>query len=182
VRDGSLIVSQVLEWTKLSDLTKDSKYAEMAQKAEHTLLLPQPLSAEIFPGLVGPEIDIHNGWIQPSTASWGGGSDSFYEYLLKVYLYDRNTFGEYKARWVSAADSTIEHLASSPEGHPDITFLGQYDGVANVFVPQSGQLECFAGGNFLLGGITLKESKYMDFGLVGMSLLALDYLLKVLRN
>jgi mannosyl-oligosaccharide alpha-1,2-mannosidase len=171
-----------LEWTKLSDLTKNSKYARLAQKAEQTLLDPQPISAEPFPGLVGAEIDIYTGQFQPSMTSWGEGSDSFYEYLLKTYLYDTKAFIKYKERWVIAADSTINHLGSSPEGHPDITFLGQYDGKTGMLIPESGHMDCFAGGNFLLGGRTLNETKYKDFGLVSVSSFALENLLIVRRN
>jgi mannosyl-oligosaccharide alpha-1,2-mannosidase len=155
-----------LEWTKLSDLTKDQRYAKLAQNAEDYLLDPQPQAAEPFPGLVGTEIDIVTGQFQPGVASWGGSSDSFYEYLLKIYMLDPQTFLKYKERWILAADSTIKYLASSPEEHPDITFLGQYNGTSGVFVPESGHMECFAGGNFLLGGMALNETKYADFGLV----------------
>jgi mannosyl-oligosaccharide alpha-1,2-mannosidase len=129
-------------------------------------LNPQPKSAEAFPGLVGTEVDIVTGQFQPGTASWGGSSDSFYEYLLKTYAYDNQAFLKYGERWTLAADSTMKYLASSPEGRPDITFLGQYDGRTGVFIPESGHMECFAGGNFLLGGLILNKTEYMDFGLV----------------
>jgi mannosyl-oligosaccharide alpha-1,2-mannosidase len=158
-----------LEWTKLSDLTKDPKYGKLAQRAEEVLLEPQPKSAELFPGLIGTEIDIVTGNFQLGTASWGGGADSFYEYLLKMYLYDTHAFLKYKDRWVQAADSTMKHLASRPEGHHNITFLGQYDGKAGVLLPESGHMACFAGGNFLLGGLALDDSSYTTFGLVSES-------------
>jgi hypothetical protein len=171
-----------LEWTKLSDLTKDSKYGNLAQKAEDALLNPRPKSAEPFPGLVGAKLDIVTGQFQPGVVSWGGSSDSFYEYLLKIYLYDPKRFPEYGKRWVAAADSTIDHLASTPVGHPDITFLGQFDGEAEVFVPLSGHMECFAGGNFLLGGLALQEQKYTDFGLVSKNTYALRHILSLVAN
>jgi mannosyl-oligosaccharide alpha-1,2-mannosidase len=157
---------QVLEWTKLSDLAQEPRYAKLAQDAEEFLLNPKPIGAEPFPGLVGTEVDIITGHFQPGILSWGGSSDSFYEYLLKMYLYDTQAFLKYKERWIRAADSSMKHLASSPAGHPNITFLGQYDTKAGVFVPSSGHMECFAGGNFLLGGSILNETKYTDFGLV----------------
>jgi mannosyl-oligosaccharide alpha-1,2-mannosidase len=169
--------SQVLEWTKLSDLTKDSRYGNLTQKAEDVLLDPRPKSAEPFPGLVGTHVDIVTGQFQPGVSSWGGSSDSFYEYLLKIYLYDTKMFSKYRERWVAAADSTIDHLASTPVGHPDITFLGQYDAQAGVFIPLSGHMECFAGGNFLLGGLALEEQRYTNFGLVSKRIYASRHLL-----
>ena len=122
--------------------------------------------AEPFPGLVGTVVDVHTGLFEPGIASWGGSSDSFYEYLLKIYMYDTEAFATYKERWVKAAESTIKHLASSPAERPDIIFLGQHDGEIGELIPISGHMECFAGGNFLLGGFVLNETRYTDFGLV----------------
>ncbi|KAF2436785.1 glycoside hydrolase family 47 protein [Tothia fuscella] len=155
----------VLEWIKLSALTKDSKYANFTQKAEDFLLNPKPKSTEAFPGMVPIDLNITTGQFKPSDITWGGSSDSFYEYLLKMYIYDPKSFPQYKDRWIQAADSSIQYLASSPRGYPDLVFLGRYDEKAGMFVPQSGHMECFAGGNYILGGMVLGEQKYTDFGL-----------------
>ena len=66
-------------------------------------------------------------------------------------------------RWTLAADSTIDHLASHPSSRPDLTFLAGFDGTTTSDV--SGHLACFAGGNFILGGLVLNEQRYIDFGL-----------------
>jgi len=111
---------------------------------------------------------------------WAGGDDSFYEYLIKMYVYDSSSFGAYKDRWVAAADSSIQYLASHPSSRPDLTFLAQYDGTQRIFesehrkqgqfvflilVSDIAAVACFAGGNFILGGVALGEQKYIDFGL-----------------
>ena len=81
----------VLEWTRLSDLTGDETYGQLAQRGESYLLNPQPLPfAEPFPGMVGSDVAIENGW--------NGGTDSFYEYLIKMFVYDSSRFGEYRDR------------------------------------------------------------------------------------
>ncbi|KAM0459724.1 hypothetical protein ACHAPV_005438 [Trichoderma viride] len=152
----------VLEWTHLSDLTGNPLYGQLAQKGESYLLNPTG-SPEAWPGLVGTYVSTGNGQFQDSNGSWSALSDSFYEYLIKMYLYDPDTFGEYKDRWVLAADSTIAHLASHPTSRQDLTFLSQYSGQTTS--PQSGHLASFAGGNFILGGILLGEQKYIDFGI-----------------
>ncbi|KAG0649854.1 putative mannosyl-oligosaccharide alpha-1 [Hyphodiscus hymeniophilus] len=157
------IGSLVLEWTHLSDLTGDPKYANLTQKGESYLLAPKPASSEPFPGLVGTNVDINTGLFQDATGGWEGGDDSFYEYLIKMYVYDPTRFAEYKDRWVLAADSTIAHLASHPSTRPDLTFVAAFDG--QEIILQSQHLACFDGGNFLLGGMVLKEQKYIDFGL-----------------
>jgi mannosyl-oligosaccharide alpha-1,2-mannosidase len=113
----------VLEWTRLSDKTGITKYAEYAQKAQAYLLKPQPASGEPFPGLLGTNVLISDGTFTDSQGGWGGGDDSFYEYLIKMYLYDESRFGVYKDRWVAAIDSSIKYIASHPTSRPDLTFL-----------------------------------------------------------
>ncbi|KAF2668371.1 glycoside hydrolase family 47 protein [Microthyrium microscopicum] len=155
--------SLVLEWTILSNLVGNSTYANLTQLAQSFLMNPTPKKAESFPGLVPTEIDIASGSFLKGTVTWGGSADSFYEYLLKMFVYDPKSFGLYRDRWVQAADSTIRYLASSPKKFPNITFIGRYG--QNGFIPESGHMECFAGGNFILGGTVLNETRYTEFGL-----------------
>lgn len=155
--------SLVLEWTRLSDLTNDSSFANLTQHAETYLLDPQPSSSEPWPGLVGMNINVTSGLLLDAVGGWGGGIDSFYEYLLKMYVYDPLRFSTYKDRWVLAADSSIEHLASHPSSRPDLTFLSNYNGTTVTM--RSSHLACFDGGNFILGGLALNEQTYIDFGL-----------------
>ncbi|GAB7324240.1 hypothetical protein MBLNU13_g07593t1 [Cladosporium sp. NU13] len=153
----------VLEWTHLSDLTGNDTYGAITQKAESYLLNPQPAMSEPWPGLVGTNIDISDGRFVDAAGGWNGGDDSFYEYLIKMYVYDTSRFSEYKDRWVLAADSTIEHLASHPSSRPDLTYLAAFNHTSLILT--SGHLACFDGGNFILGGLVLEEQKYIDFGL-----------------
>jgi mannosyl-oligosaccharide alpha-1,2-mannosidase len=165
--DGSnglaTIGSLVLEWTHLSDLTGDPQYAALTQRAEMYLLQPQPPSGQPFPGLVGTNINISTGLFLDAAGGWSGGDDSFYEYLIKMYVYDPNRFGIYKDRWIAAADSTMQHLASRPSSRKDLTFLAQFNGQNLNFNSQ--HLTCFDGGNFLLGGLVLNREDYKAFGL-----------------
>lgn len=126
----------VLEWVRLSDLTGDGKYAKLAQKAESYLIRPTG-EPEAFPGLVGRLLSIETGEFIDSEGGWGGGVDSFYEYLIKMYLYDPEEFEEYKDRWILAADSTMDFLASHPTTREDLTFLNIYTG-PNVTEAHSG--------------------------------------------
>lgn len=70
---------QVLEWTRLSDLTGDPEYAMLTQKAEEYLLNPHPASSEPFPGLIGTFLNWTNGMFEDAAGGWTGGTDSFYE-------------------------------------------------------------------------------------------------------
>lgn len=157
------IGSLVLEWTHLSDLTGDQQYAELSQKGESYLLNPEPAEAEPFPGLVGSNVNIDTGLFTDAYVSWGGGDDSFYEYLIKMYVYDPNRFSTYKDRWIAAANSTIQYLRSSPSSRPDVTFVATYYNGSLGLNAQ--HLTCFDGGNFLLGGDVLRIQEFIDFGL-----------------
>lgn len=80
-----------------------------------------------------------------------------------MYVYDTSRFGEYRDRWIAAADSTIQYLASHPSSRPELTFLAIFNGTD--LQDNSEHLACFDGGNFILGGLVLQEQKYVDFGL-----------------
>lgn len=155
--------SLVLEWQHLSDLTGNKTYGELAQKAESYLLNPQPTSNEPWPGLVGSDIDIKTGRFTDNNGGWVGGDDSFYEYLIKMYVYDESLYSEYKDRWILAADSTIQHLTSHPKSRPGLTFVAIFDG--QTLDLESQHLACFDGGNFILGGQVLGNQSYIDYGL-----------------
>ncbi|KAF2183163.1 glycoside hydrolase family 47 protein [Zopfia rhizophila CBS 207.26] len=153
----------VLEWTRLADLSGNKTYADIVQKAESYLLHPQPPESEPWPGLVGMDIDVNTGKFLDARGGWVGGADSFYEYLIKMWVYDPNRFAEYKDRWIAAADSTIQHLTSHPKPRPELTFLAMYNGRSLSLVSQ--HLACFDGGNFILGGQVLGNQSYIDYGL-----------------
>ncbi|KAI5286366.1 maturation of Asn-linked oligosaccharides protein [Ascosphaera aggregata] len=154
----------VLEWTRLSDILNDGSYAKLARRGESYLLHPRPRTSEPFPGLVGSKISIETGLFQDARVSWGGGDDSFYEYLIKMYVYDPKSVNidrpEYY-RWVQAIESSMQHLNAEPK--EGVTFLmDYYDGTYNQ---HSGHLNCFNGGNFILGGQVLNRQDIIDYGL-----------------
>lgn len=124
----------VLEWTRLSDLTGNKTYAALAQRAQSHLLRPKPEGWRL-PGLVGTYVRLRDGEFEDYQAGWGGGSDSYYEYLIKMYQYDPVAFVEYKDSWVAAAESSMKYLASHPTTRTDLTFLGEFRG--NSTVPMS---------------------------------------------
>ncbi|KAI1080052.1 glycoside hydrolase family 47 protein [Whalleya microplaca] len=157
----------VLEWTRLSDIVGDDKYAKYSQTAEDYLInVRNPKIGEPYPGLLGTDVNIATGLFTDSSGGWNGGTDSYYEYLIKMYLYDSERFGTYKDRWVEAVDSSIKYLASHPSTRTDLTFLAAYEGAGSdnlTFV--STHLACFDGGSFILGGLTLNNDDYINFGL-----------------
>lgn len=85
----------VLEWTRLSDMSGDGTYANLTQRAEEYLLNPSPSSAEPFPGLITTWFDLETGQGEGTNGGWGALSDSYYEYLLKMYIYDPVKYAHY---------------------------------------------------------------------------------------
>lgn len=119
----------ILEWTRLSDLTGDDKYANLVRAAEEPLLhVKNPEVGEPYPGLIGTDVYVADGTFADGRGGWNGGTDSFYEYLIKMYIYDPERYGVFKDRWVAAIDSSIEYLASHPSTRPELTFLAAYNG------------------------------------------------------
>ncbi|KAJ2968073.1 hypothetical protein NUW58_g10304 [Xylaria curta] len=118
-----------LEWTRLSDITGNGKYANLTRKGEDYLLhVKNPDVGEPYPGLIGTDVNVKDGTFANSRGGWNGGTDSFYEYLIKMYLYDSERFGVFKERWIAAIDSTIKYLTSHPSSRPELTFLAAYNG------------------------------------------------------
>ncbi|KAF5002507.1 hypothetical protein FGRMN_332 [Fusarium graminum] len=153
----------VLEWTRLSDLTGNQTYAELAQRAQDHLIHPKTHETFTLPGLVGTYVSLNTGYFGDYQAGWGGGSDSYYEYLIKMYMYDPVAFAEYGESWIKAAESSMVHLASSPSTRPDLTFLGEMRG--DTLIPLSSHLASVCGGSLILGGLLLQNQTFVDFGL-----------------
>lgn len=150
----------VLEFARLSDITGNHTYAELARKAESHLLTS---SAAPYPGLLGGELQVSDGHLRSMKGSWGASSDSYYEYLIKAYVYDRTAYASYLESWLVAADTTIRLVASNPFGRPNEVFLPYWQGDRRFNAMDS--LSWFAGGNFILGGMVTHNQTLVDFGL-----------------
>ncbi|KAI0477799.1 glycoside hydrolase family 47 protein [Xylariaceae sp. FL0804] len=160
------IGSLVLEWTRLSDLTGDAKWAELSQKGESYLLtVLNPEVGEPYPGLLGSNVNVTTGEFVDSAGSFNGGTDSFYEYLIKMYIYDTERFAYYKERWTTTVDSSIRYMTSHPTTRPDLTFVAAWNGpgLGNLSF-EWGHLGCFYGGNVILGGLVLDNAEYLAWG------------------
>ncbi|KAK3116813.1 hypothetical protein LTR53_002448 [Teratosphaeriaceae sp. CCFEE 6253] len=155
--------SLVLEFARLSDITGHRMYVELMRKAEQHLLNPGPVKYEPWPGLLGTNVRIVDGQLVDRKGSWGAMSDSFYEYLLKAYIYDNQAYTDHLERWMQAASSTIRHIASHPYGRPEWTMLPYWE--AGKLVHAMDAASWFSGGNFILGGTVTGNQTLVDFGL-----------------
>lgn len=162
--DTAVTGTLILEWYRLSDLTHDSSYRELAQKAEANLI--SPTQDLVYPNIVGSSLDVNTGKYTNINGGWQAGIDSFYEYLIKTYVYapSEPSTVDYKNFWTGTVDSTIKYLAQHPFEHPELTFISQLDGNGNLEYTMD-DYACFAGGNLLLGGQYLNNQTIFDFGI-----------------
>ncbi|ORY67770.1 glycoside hydrolase [Pseudomassariella vexata] len=150
----------VLEWQRLSDLTGDPSYGNLAQKAETYFLTP---SIEVWPGLTGGNFSTQTGEILDAYGGWTSGNDSAYEYLIKMYVYDPDRYALYGDRFAQAVNSTIAHLLSHPSSRPDLTVAAVFAGTQTQ--NESDSLSCFMGGSFILGSSALQRPEWLPVGL-----------------
>ncbi|KAK1422767.1 hypothetical protein QVD17_18053 [Tagetes erecta] len=152
-----------LEFNYLSFLTGDPKYSSEAMKVlEHMKTLPK------VEGLVPIYISPSSGEFSGSNIRLGSRGDSYYEYLIKVWLQQRQSNWTYLHDMYVEAMKGVKHLLvrkSKPNG---LVFVGELpDGVDGSFSPKMDHLVCFLPGTLALGatnGIT--KAKAMEENLL----------------
>ncbi|KAJ7686657.1 glycoside hydrolase family 47 protein [Mycena rosella] len=153
-----------LEWFTLSKYTGNTTYADLTAKSvKHIANLASPL-----PGLAAQGIDPTSGNAVGSYVTWGGGSDSYFEYLIK-YARLTNTddpiyLDTWKARSLrgTAVDSSIKTLLrNSTVGNH--LYFADFDGSSIRHV--GSHLACFHAGNWLLGGKLLGNQTIINIAL-----------------
>ncbi|EIN11296.1 glycoside hydrolase family 47 protein [Punctularia strigosozonata HHB-11173 SS5] len=147
-----------LEWDRLTHYTGNTTYQNLAVAAvEHIASLPDPL-----PGLPAQGIDASTGEFVGAYVTWGGGTDSYLEYLIK-YPRLTNDHDDLATVWATAVDSSIRTLLStSTVGN--WTYLADLTDDAEIRVIGS-HLACFHGGNWLMGGQMLNNQTIVDIAL-----------------
>ncbi|UZJ53082.1 hypothetical protein CBS101457_002402 [Exobasidium rhododendri] len=148
----------LLEFDRLSKYTGDSTYLEHAERSMKAIIS----SKAVFPGLYGQSINPENNTPNDSYVTWGGGSDSFFEYLSK-YSQLIGSSDTYLPTWVDSVKSSISHLLTRPSGtKANVLFLSDYN---NTVIPKYSHLGCFAPGNWILGGKMLNNDDIFQYGL-----------------
>ena len=160
----AIVGSLVLEWQRLSDLTGDAEYGTLATIGESHILHPKPSYNEPWPGLLGTRMNLTTGLFVDADGGWAGRDDSGYEYMIKMYAYNTEKNRIYKDRWLLAADSSMKYLASQSPTQHNATWLARYNN--HTLASTSDHLACFAGGNFILGGMVTNNRTLQDFGLL----------------
>ncbi|CAE6521388.1 unnamed protein product [Rhizoctonia solani] len=151
----------VLEWSRLSDYTGNIKYRTLSEKSMRRIgMLPAP-----FPGLPAQMVDPKTNKPNSTYVTWGGGSDSYFEYLIKYGRLTNNADTTWTKQWLTAVDSSIIHLAQEAfdTNVKGLLYLGEwYNG---TFRHLGSHLACFHGGNWIMGGRLTNNDTIVDYGL-----------------
>ncbi|CAI2179364.1 7661_t:CDS:2 [Funneliformis geosporum] len=144
------ILSQVgtlqLEYMKLAQLTGNSSFFYAVQKVTDVL----DKAKKEIPGLYPLYIDIESGKFTSRQISFGSMGDSFYEYLIKQYVYIGGAIDQYR-RMCQVKD------------RPDLLFLGEYStGQFGSFISRMEHLSCFAPGMLAIGSKILHRPKDLE--------------------
>jgi len=148
-----------LEWATLSKYTGNDTYRSLAENSvRHIAQVGKPL-----PGLPAQGIDPSSGKPVGGYVTWGGGSDSFFEYLIKYARLNNTADPLFADTWRTAVDSSIKTLlkTSTVGGH---VYLADYDDEKKIRHVGS-HLACFYGGNWLLGGKLLDDDNVVGIAL-----------------
>lgn len=101
-------------------------------------------------GLYPLYVNIRTGQFQGTEYSLGALGDSFYEYMIKLWIFTSKQAGGYRRMYEESAKGIMERLVqTSPSGY---RFLAQI-GKGNRLERKMEHLACFAGGMFALGAV-----------------------------
>ncbi|KAH9939553.1 glycoside hydrolase [Amylocystis lapponica] len=147
-----------MEWATLAGYTGNDTYRVLAEKPVRYIAgLTPPL-----PGLPAQGIDPASGQFVGGYVTWGGGSDSYFEYLIKYARLTNTDDNFFADAWATAVDTSLQVLAkkSSVGGWQ---YLADYDDGQVIHV--GSHLECFHAGNWMLGGKLLNNDTIVNFAL-----------------
>ncbi|KAG0147293.1 hypothetical protein CROQUDRAFT_656215 [Cronartium quercuum f. sp. fusiforme G11] len=148
----------ILEFDRLSHYSGNDTFRALADRAMKGIMdLP-----DHFPGLPALEIAPQNDSSVGDYITWGGGTDSYFEYLLKYAMLMDNRDPRYLEEWKKAVYSSITHLLRISNGH---TYLASFSESRNGTLYVFSHLACFVGGNWLLGGKLIGDKKVIDIAL-----------------
>ncbi|KAI3800768.1 hypothetical protein L1987_28862 [Smallanthus sonchifolius] len=152
-----------LEFNYLSFLTSEPKYSLEAMKVlEHMKTLPK------VEGLVPIYISPSSGEFSGGNIRLGSRGDSYYEYLIKVWLQQRQSNWTYLHDMYVEAMKGVKHLLVKKSKPNGLVFVGELpSGINGGFSPKMDHLVCFLPGTLALGatkGVT--KAKAMEENLL----------------
>nr|ATB19467.1 putative MNS3 [Juniperus phoenicea] len=170
--DGLSSTSEVsslqLEFWYLSKLSGNPKYGDAAMHVlEHLKILPK------FEGLVPIYISPHSGHFSGQNIRLGSRGDSYYEYLIKVWLQQRGAGHggsdvSYLREMYDGAIKGVKNRLIQKSIPKGLVFVGELpSGEDGSFYPKMDHLVCFLPGTLALGATRgLTKQRAMGEGLM----------------
>ncbi|KAI9611312.1 hypothetical protein KEM48_004553 [Puccinia striiformis f. sp. tritici PST-130] len=152
--------SLVMEFDWLSFHTRQPEYLQYATKAAQTVIK----TPSALPGLPGLIFGVKNQTILNDLATWGSGTDSYLEYLLKFGMLIGNSGPSYYTTWKQAVQSSIKKLIQVLPVRK-LTYLGDFSASCNVIDLEFPHLACYVSGNWILGRKVFQDRQTFDYGL-----------------
>ncbi|KAJ2723817.1 hypothetical protein GGI07_002356 [Coemansia sp. Benny D115] len=152
-----------MEFFRLSQHTKNATYHEAAQRVLTVMLEknnPQDSNSNyMIPGLYPIDFDMMTGKFTGRAAYWGGGGDSFYEYLIKNYILSDFMLERNIDLWSESIQAFRRYaVAESTSGH---LFTGFVDGTK--FYPYTDTFTNFIPGTLALASKLVGSESYFEF-------------------
>ncbi|KAJ2683547.1 hypothetical protein IWW39_005440 [Coemansia spiralis] len=150
-----------LEFFRLSQLTKDPVYHKAAQRVYDVVLdrnVPKKGSIYSVPGLYPIFIDIKTGKFLSGKPNLGGGSDSFYEYLIKTWALSGYQLQRSLDMWKESLKGIKKYIVSRGSDKRMYMGIGDDEGLDSI----SDTFTCFFPGTLALASRLLNDSESMD--------------------
>ena len=135
-----------VDFRYLSEMTGDPSFATLANRAFDLMCSKSPPHG-LYPIYVRTE----SGGFSTRQVTFGALGDSFYEYLLKVWVQGSRSEGTYQRVYDRAMDGMVEVLLQA--SHPSkLAYIADWDG--SRLNHKMDHLVCFMGGSLALGAFT----------------------------
>lgn len=150
-----------LEFMKLSQLTGDSRFFFKVQDVIDTL----DNAEKHIPGLYPLEIDQDSAEFLGSHVSFGPLGDSFYEYLLKVYVFVGGAIDQYRRMYIESVESMRKYLIKEGKvrNRSELLFLGEL--FNDIFSGKMCHLACFVPGMLAIGAKILDRPEDLEIAI-----------------
>ncbi|KAG0087092.1 hypothetical protein BGZ93_008753 [Podila epicladia] len=142
-----------VEFTRLSKLTGNPVYEQKARGVIDTI---NKINTEL-PGLYPSQVGEGSTGYSSYSASVGGQTDSFYEYLLKEWILLDGKDDGYREMFLRAVDTIEKYMVARPDsGSQEYAIIGSISSKDKMLHPQMDHLGCFIAGSLAM------SSKYFD--------------------
>lgn len=146
----SEVTSLHLEFRYLAKLTGKMEYKKSVDR-----IMDIVIKASRFDGLVPIYINAMSGEFVEDEIRVGSRGDSYYEYLLKIWLQTKQSENVYRFEYDRAIEGIKKYLVTTSP-HQGLTYVGELMGIGDQtksprFNPKMDHLVCFLAGSLALG-------------------------------